>query len=376
MKPTSYILYTFFSLLIFSCSTDAPNDIIEQIDPDITINPDAEIEELYFPLVSSTSWESASLEQLNWQEDKTEELYDYLEEKNSKGFIVLYNGRIIIEEYFNGHSQNDLWLWNSASKSFTGSIVGIAQGEGLLDIDDKTSDYLGDSWSSLTTEQQDLITVKNHLSMNTGLDDNIDQFAAWTCTRPNCLEYMTDAGDRWAYHQGAYSLLFDIVEEAVSMDFEAYGKTKIEDKIGMNGSWVQGTFLNRYQSDARSMARFGLLMMNKGVWNDETLLSIDYFDEMINTSQSINPSYGYLWWLNGKDSYIGTSSQEVFTGNLIPNAPSDMYSALGADDQKIYVVPSENLVIIRIGDSANETQLGPSSFDNELWGMINEVIDN
>jgi len=95
--------------------------------------------------------------------------------------------------------------------------------------------------------------------------------------------------------------------------------------------------LNRYQSDARSMARFGLLMMNKGVWNDETLLSIDYFNEMINTSQSINPSYGYLWWLNGKDSYIGTSSQEVFTGNLIPNAPSDMYSALGANDQKIYL---------------------------------------
>jgi CubicO group peptidase (beta-lactamase class C family) len=123
------------------------------------------------------------------------------------------------------------------------------------------------------------------------------------------------------------------------------------------------------------MARFGLLMMNQGVWGEETILSKNYFDEMTNSSQDINLSYGYLWWLNGKANFMGTASQEVFTGNLIPNAPTDMYAALGANNQKIYVVPSKNLVIIRTGDSAGATQLGPSSFDNELWEKINAVIN-
>lgn len=369
MKSTYPAVLICFSFLFLSCSS-------EVINPELEINPDADVEELYFPPINSTDWEAASLTQLNWQEDEVEELSNFLDTSNTKGFMVLYNGRIIIEKYFNNHSQDETWFWNSAAKTFTAVATGIAQDEGFLDLNDKTSDYLGTDWSTLSTEQEDLITVQHHLSMSTGLDDKVDQFIAWTCTQRICLEYETVPGTRWAYHQGAYSLLFDIVEDATATDFYDYGKEKIEDKIGMIGSWSELGALKRYESDTRSMARFGLLMLNEGVWNSETLLSKDYFNEMVSTSQNMNPSYGYLWWLNGKTSYMGTTSQEVFTGSLIPNAPSDMYSALGANDQKIYVVPSENLVIIRTGDSANEAQLGPSSYDNELWEKINAVINN
>jgi hypothetical protein len=66
--------------------------------------------------------------------------------------------------------------------------------------------------------------------------------------------------------------------------------------------------------------------------------------------------------------------QLVFSGSLMPNAPADMYAALGKNDQKIYVVPSQNIVVIRMGDSAGNVQLAVSSFDNELWGKLKTVI--
>jgi CubicO group peptidase (beta-lactamase class C family) len=189
------------------------------------------------------------------------------------------------------------------------------------------------------------------------------------------MEYSTDAGSRWAYHQGAFTLLQAIVTNSTEKPFVSYYNEKLRDKIGMNGTWNPLGFLNLYSSTTRSMARFGLLIQNKGVWNEQTIVSEAYYTEMTNTSQNLNPSYGYLWWLNGKENYMGTSSQEVVQGSLVPNAPDDMFVALGANDQKIYVVPSKGLVIVRCGESAGAEQLGLSSFDNELWGKINQVIE-
>ena len=366
MKYKNCIIIGLILAFLSSCSKDTP-----QVEPEIETEPSG----MYFPEAGSTSWETVSPQQLNWNEDKLPDLYDYLETKNSKGFIVLKNGRIVIEKYFNGHSQNDNWIWYSAGKTLVSSTVGIAQDEGYLSINDTSSDYLGTNWSSLTTEKQDLITVKNHLSMSTGLQDYVGQTLKWICTQPSCFNYEADAGERWAYHQGAFTMLKDIVTNATGTDFNDYFYTKIRDKIGMKGSWNEQTLLTLYASDTRSMARWGLLIQNEGIWDAERIISKTYFDEMTSTSQDINKSYGYLWWLNGKESYMSTTSQTVVSGSLIPNAPTDMIAALGANDQKIYVVPSRNLVVVRCGDSAEETQLGLSSFDNELWGKINAVIN-
>lgn len=68
-------------------------------------------------------------------------------------------------------------------------------------------------------------------------------------------------------------------------------------------------------------------------------------------------------------------TQFSFNGQLTPNAPADMYAALGKNDQKIYVVPSQKLVVIRMGDSAGNVQLAVSSFDNELWGRLKTIIN-
>jgi hypothetical protein len=95
---------------------------------------------------------------------------------------------------------------------------------------------------------------------------------------------------------------------------------------------------------------------------------------MTNTSQNLNLSYGYLTWLNGKATHMLPTVQFSFGGSMVPNAPADMYAALGKNDQKIYVVPSKKLVIIRMGESAGNVQLAVSSFDNELWGYLKDVI--
>ena len=95
---------------------------------------------------------------------------------------------------------------------------------------------------------------------------------------------------------------------------------------------------------------------------------------MVNTSQNLNLSYGYLWWLNGKASAMVPQSQIVFNTSLAPDAPADMIMALGKDDKKIYVVPSLNLVVVRLGDDAGTAPLGPSSFDNDLWLKLKAAI--
>jgi CubicO group peptidase (beta-lactamase class C family) len=144
----------------------------------------------------------------------------------------------------------------------------------------------------------------------------------------------------------------------------------------MNGLWIKTPNSNNiFYSNARSMARFGLLMLNKGRWDSTTLLNdTGYFKSQVNTSQNLNLSYGYLTWLNGKSSNMLPQSQIVFSGSIIPNAPADLYAALGKNDQKIYVVPSQKLVIIRMGNTAGGVKPAGSDFDNELWGKLKAII--
>ncbi len=352
MKKVLFLLF----LLIISCASD----------DDATSD-----NEIYFPPLIGNTWETKTLNSLNWNENNMQPLLDYLEEKDSKGFIILHNGKIVVEEYFNKHSQFSNKTWNSAAKTLTGLTVGIAQQEGLLNINDKTSDYLGQNWTSLTAEKEDLITIKHQLTMTSGLDDS-----DFSSTNPDNLTYIADAGSRWAYHNGPYTLLQSVVANATNQSFNSYFNEKIKNKIGMGGFWFTFGSNRIYTSNTRSMARFGLLILNKGKWNDnEVLNDVTFYNNMTATSQNLNNSYGYLWWLNGKSSFRLPVTQQVFNGSMIPNAPNDMIMALGKDDQKIYIVPSKKLVVIRMGDIAFDSTLALSEFDNELWEKINLVIE-
>ena len=142
----------------------------------------------------------------------------------------------------------------------------------------------------------------------------------------------------------------------------------------MSGTWINVSDLNVYWSDTRSMARFGLLISENGRWENTQIIPSTFLNAATNTSQNINEAYGYLWWLNGKSSYHLPQSQGTFDGSLIPNAPTDMYAALGKNDQKLYIIPSKDLVIIRMGDSAEEENFALSSYDTNLWDKINDLL--
>lgn len=330
-------------------------------------------QDLYFPPLHSEEWKTSTIEELGWDSGSELALYNFLESNQTDAFILLKDGKIVIEQYFRDFTANKNHSWNSAAKTLTAFTVGIAQKEGLLSLEKTSSDYLGIGWSSLEPEQEEMITVKNHLSMTTGLDYTVENNF---CTDKECLLYKNDPNTFWYYHNATYTLLDNIISAAVNKDFKDYFNNKVRDKIGMQGSWIKTGYLNLFFSNARSMARFGLLNLNKGIWNDTKILDDPaYFEAMTTISQNLNKSYGYLWWLNGKSSYKLPGTEDLYTGKLIPDAPDDLIAGLGAFDQKLYVVPSKGLVIVRLGDSANEEELGPTSFDTELWQKINDVIN-
>jgi CubicO group peptidase (beta-lactamase class C family) len=283
--------------------------------------------------------------------------------------MISVNGRIVMEEYYNGYNASATWEWNSAGKTLVATTVGIAQQENLLNINNKASEYLGSGWTNMPVDKEKLITCKNLLSMTSGIDDTKQ-----LVIKSN-LTYLADASTRWSYHN-VFQKLMDIVSNATKSDFETYFNTKIKYKIGMDGFWNNGLIFKIYNSNTRSMARFGLLALNKGKWENEQILNEAFFIESTSSSQAINPSYGYLWWLNGKNKFMIPTEQTVYQGSLIPNAPSDMYAAMGANDQRIYIIPSKKMVIVRMGEASNPTNpsFAVSGFDSLLWDKINAVI--
>lgn len=354
MKKISLLFILITSLL--SCNSDNENS--------------SNIEALYFPPIGSSIWETKTIASLEWDETQVQPLLDYLELKNTKGFIILHNGKIVMENYFNGHSATDTWYWASAGKTLTATVTGIAEQEGYLNINNKVSDYLGTGWTSAPLTKENLITNKHLLTMTSGLNDALGDDVS-----PANLQYVADAGTRWAYHN-VYVKLQDVVATSTGQTWSNYFNTKLRDKIGMTGGlWVNSGGLSVYWSTTRNMARFGLLSLNKGKWENNQIVPESYMQNATTTSQNINLAYGYLWWLNGKSSYHMPQSQFQFNGTLIPSAPSDMYCALGKNDQKIYVVPSRKLVIIRMGDAADGSNFALSDFDETLWEKISAVIN-
>lgn len=366
MKNINILFFVILGIYLSACSTDADTQNEEDVAESETITS------MYFPPLNSNEWETTTLSELQWNETAVQGLYTFLEEKNTKAFIVLKNGRIAIEWYATDFTQDSPWYWASAGKTLTAFTTGIAVSEDYLNLSDRSSSYLGEGWTSLPKDKEDLITVWNQLTMTTGMDDTRGD-----CKTPDCLIYIADAGTRWSYHNAPYTLIQDVVSNATNTTFESYFDSKLKDRIGMTGQWISTNGSNNvYWSNARSMARFGLLNLNNGIWENTIVLdNPEFVQAMKNTSQELNESYGYLWWLNGKESAMVPQSQIVFNIPLMPSAPNDLYAGLGKNDQKLYVVPSQNLVVVRMGDETGAAALGPSGFDNELWEQLNAVID-
>ncbi len=369
-------LFFLLSLILFSCDGLPTTEMEEEDEMEMEEN-EVDPEGLYFPPNNSTTWETTDMDSLGWNKDALPDLLQLLEDGDSRAFIVLKDGKIVIEEYWGNDlltfpfDKNSVWYWASAAKTLTSFLVGKAEEDGFLDLEDSSSGYLGKGWTTLSESEEDAITVLNQLTMTSGLDDSSNS----DCTDPECLKYKAEPNTRWAYHNAPYTLLDGVIEGATNQSFDDYFETSLKDPIGMDGNWRYIDYNHIFFSSARSMARFGLLMLNDGKWGEEVIMDNETFlKNSINSSQDLNPAYGYLWWLNGKSSVMFPGLQFSFNIPLSENAPSDMYAAMGKNAQYLNVVPSENLVVIRMGDNPNDA-LVPVDFQNDIWEKLNLVMN-
>ena len=282
------------------------------------------------------------------------------------------DGKIVLEKYFGSFTKDSVWYWASAGKTITSFLTGTAQEAGLLSINDTTSKYLGTGWTNCTAAQEKNIKIRNHITMTTGLDDAV---ADNHCIIDTCLQYLANPGTRWAYHNAPYTLLKPLLEAATGQPLNTYTQLKLKAKTGMTGAWYNSGYDNVFYSKPRSMARFGLLIQNDCIWNTDTLMyDTAYKHQMVNTSQSLNPSYGYFWWLNGKASYMVPTSQIIIPGSYAPAAPADMIAAIGKNGQIISIAKSKGLVFIRMGEAPTSPGTEVSTlFCNQIWIRINNL---
>jgi CubicO group peptidase (beta-lactamase class C family) len=240
-----------------------------------------------------------------------------------------------------GHVVEDV---ASVQKSVTAMLVGIAQAKGLLKLSDPVQQHLGSGWSDAPAAAEAKITIRHLISMTSGLTTQ--------------LKYVAPAGSRWKYNTTAYAQARNCVVKAAKMSENKLTDQWLTGPLGMKHSrWVPrpmagktGSITNQYgfATTARDLARFGLLMLANGEWNGETVLEDkEFIQAATKPSQNLNKSYGYLWWLSpGKG----------------------MYSAKGRLVRRLYIIPGQNLVIVRLGDQPS------TEFDGEflrlLWAAI------
>ncbi len=352
MKTNYGLLYFIFLVLGFAFSgCDDSEEPTGQDD-----NSD-DVEQMYFPPVGSGDWKTVSADQLSWDSASFNDALQFAKEKRATNLMIVYKGRIVAEEYWRDTDATTLRDVNSVAKSMMGFVIGILQQNGTINLNDKVSDYLDSGWSQSPNTESD-ITIHHLLTMTSGLNED--------------LQSVGTPGQVWRYSHAAYKMLYEVIKSATDASARDYFNKVLFSEIGAKYDW------NGYdvQSNARDLVRFGHLIMNDGVWNGKKLLEDEgYFAEMLRPSQTLQPAYGYLWWLNGTDTWYDDDTRTTFDGSIVPSMPSDALLAKGFHDQRIYIVPSLDLIVVRQGEFTGMPESGEGSFDDELWKRIMAAVN-
>lgn len=326
----------------------------------------------YFPPLTGDAWETIAPAAIGWDANALEATLTWLGEQNTRAVVVLWRGRIVAERYWGGWGPTTPGPHFSAGKVITGHLVGELAAEGAFALNTPVSTVVGTGWSRATSQVESAITVRDLLRMASGLDDSL--YAA------------TTRGTTFYYNNPAYYQLFDVLEAASGQAMAQLTAARLWNRIGMSTAfWSANTDTGEpgfiHWSSARDFARFGLLALNEGVW-DGTVIHPDpqFLRNSRLPSGTTNESYGYLWWLNGQPTHRTPGSWLLPTrdGPLFPGAPQDLAAALGLDDKKLYVVPSLDVVVVRLGPraevSGGQSLAAISLFDTELWARLRPVI--
>lgn len=289
----------------------------------------------------------------------------------TEGLLIIKDGAIVYERYGRGFDETKRHISWSVAKSFSSALVGVAVKQGALKLDQSICLYLPEYEGT----PQCAITVKDAITFGTALGwqeeyenqsyqvSSVISMLFGSGHRDQLKHILThklvaEPGKRWSYSTGDAELASAVAKRAL---MKQHGSdaffTEMLDKIGMGGATFEedakGTPLGGSMVFAtlRDFAKFGYLFLNDGCWDGERLLPEGWVKDSTTTSDVFTASApdsestpsGYSWWLN-------QASPARNKPKPWADAPDDTYAALGHWGQRIIVVPSENIIVVRVGD--------------------------
>lgn len=291
-----------------------------------------------------------------------EKAAQYAEDKNSSALIIFQDEKIIFERYWHGLSKDSFTNSMSMAKTLTALLIGIAiEDKAIGSEEDFASEYI-EEWRSDARKD---ITIRHLLQMSSGLEDEkVSQYDG-IVSRRNALYLGTNLdrlvvswplarspGVQFEYNGGGTQALAYIIERAVKARFEDYLESKVWKAIGAADAQM---WLDRPKgktrafccvfATARSWTRIGQLFLNHGRLNGQQIVPKEWIRKMI-TPSPLAPEYGYQIWLGhkGRDS----RSDERTSDFIAP----DLVYLDGKSKQRVYIVPSQKLIIVRLGENA------------------------
>lgn len=291
----------------------------------------------------------------------------FLEDNHTQSLIVIQDGEVRYENYFNGTQRDSIVTSFSVAKSFTSALIGIAIDEGFIQsVDDPITTYLPELADRDPRFQE--ITIRHLLLMASGLeyekfrpllfnsDDILTSY--YTDQRQLALErthIIDPPGVYYRYNKYHPQLLGMILERATGMPVTTYLQTRIWDKLGMefDGSWSTDSTSSDFEKmetgvNARAIdfAKFGELFLNRGNWQGQQVISKAWVDE---STQPLYPPNYADYYSDWYDLLPGEGHYKYMWYSLARDENTYDFAAEGDKGQFIYVSPMKNLVIVRNG---------------------------
>lgn len=281
---------------------------------------------------------------------------DYSESHRGVSVLVMKGEKIVFEEYENGRSAETPWFLASGTKSFSGVMLAAAIEDKLIkNFDEKVSETITE-WKK--DKQKSNITLRQLLSLTSGIDaGQIGRVPTYAEAINSPVKY--EAGTKFEYGPVPFQIFGEVMKRKLAPKKESvmdYLKRRILNPIGLNVAfWRNGYDGNPLLPQgatltAREWIKFGQFLKNGGKWNGKQIVPKKLLDELVVGSKA-NPAYGLTFWLNqaginprGEATAVRVEAQT--DGETV----KDLYMAAGAGNQRLYIIPSKDLVIVRQGN--------------------------
>jgi CubicO group peptidase (beta-lactamase class C family) len=275
----------------------------------------------------------------------------------TKALLIVYKNKIVAEQYAPGYNQNSMFLGWSMGKSVTGALVGILVRQGKLNPAQAAP---VSEWQHVK-DGRGQITIENLLQQTSGLKFKEDYSSYSSATNMlfnkgdmagyvESLPLKQKPGTGFYYSSGNSNILSGVVRSTVGdKEYHSFPYKELFHKLGMYHTLLEpdasGTFVGSSYiwASARDYAKFGMLYLNDGVWDGERILPEGWVQKTTTAPASNHlKNYGYQFWLNGLSET--NPAQKEF-----PQMPADFFYADGYSGQRVYIVPSLQLIAVRLG---------------------------